>query len=142
MYSLLGKQLKDDGIAELLEAHDVDVVYDFDRLHENIPDTYWASIYDAGIQLRFNEHQTLSTLFCYIIPHYGFDTVAIETLGVPACNSFQIAEQACQVSKLPYVASPTKLWLKVIGDSHHTHYEFKEGALSMITFMLPNEVEV
>jgi hypothetical protein len=34
---LLGKHLKDDDVVEVLEWADAEVVYDFDRTHENMP---------------------------------------------------------------------------------------------------------
>lgn len=136
MLSLLGKQLKDDDIIDLLELHDVDVVYAFDRLHENMPDIYWASFHSLGVQLRFNEHQALSTIFCYIAARDGFNAAAIHAIGVPVYESFQLAEQACQSNAVAYEASPTKAWLKALGHDHHTHYEFSEGVLSLVTLML------
>ncbi|NYF20784.1 hypothetical protein HDC36_002245 [Xanthomonas sp. JAI131] len=50
--SLLGKSLKDEEIIDILEQFDVDVVYSFDRIHENTPDVYWAAIKSAGFQRR------------------------------------------------------------------------------------------
>ena len=40
MSSLLGKKLKDDDILDVLEDYEIEVVYDFDRSHENIEDIY------------------------------------------------------------------------------------------------------
>jgi hypothetical protein len=64
MSSLLGKKLKEDIIMELLESHEIQVIYDFDRTHENIPDAYWAGFKQAGFQLHFNNNQILDTIFC------------------------------------------------------------------------------
>ena len=136
MLALLGKQLKDDDLIDLLELHDVDVVYAFDRLHENTPDIYWASLHSVGVLLRFNEHQVLSTIFCYVVARDGFNAVATDAIGVPVYESFQLAEQACQSNAVAYEASPTKAWLKVLAHDHHAHYEFSEGALSLVTLML------
>jgi hypothetical protein len=52
---LLGKHLKDDEVIEVLEWANMEVVYDFDRLHENTPDVYWASATAEGFQFRFDE---------------------------------------------------------------------------------------
>jgi len=46
--SLLGRQLKDDEVVEVLEARDMQVVYDFDRTHENLEDVYWAAAQASG----------------------------------------------------------------------------------------------
>ncbi|MBS0567200.1 MAG: hypothetical protein JSS59_07275 [Proteobacteria bacterium] len=140
MLSLLGKELKDDSIIELLEDYDVDVIYAFDRFHENTPDVYWAAIRSIGVQFRFNERQALSTIFCYIAARDGFKAVAEDVVGVPIYKSFQLAEQACLANAAAYEASPTKSWLKVLGKSHHVHYEFGDGVLSLVTLMLPKEM--
>ena len=141
MLSILGKALKDDSVIELLEHHDVDVVYAFDRLHENMPDIYWASIHSAGVLLRFNEHQILSTIFCHVVARNGFNAVAKDMIGVSVYESFQLAEQACQTDNVPYSANPAKSWLKVLGKDHHTHYEFSNGFLSLVTLMLAQDSE-
>ena len=138
--SLLARSLKSDEVIELLEEYDVDVVYAFDRVHENTPDFYWASIKDAGIQLRFNEHQQLDTAFCYLIPRHGSSAIQPESIGVPIFDSFPTAERACQSYGLRYQASCAGgLWLKIFGDGHDTHYEFSNGCLSMVTLMLPRD---
>ena len=69
---LLGKQLKSDDVIDVLESDDLDVIYSFDRLHENQPDVYWVASKAEGVQMRFNEDQALDTLFFYIQPDEGF----------------------------------------------------------------------
>jgi hypothetical protein len=136
--SLLGKSLKDDDVIELLEVYRADVIYEFDRLHENSPDVYWASLKQAGIQFRFNEHQLLDTAFCYITPRNGFGTVSPESIGVPIFDSFSRAEQACQDMGVRFQTSISSgAWLKVVGGAHDAHYEFMDGRLSMVTLMHP-----
>jgi len=137
MLSLLGKALKEDCVVELLETHDANVIYAFDRLHENTPDIYWASLPTAGVLLRFNERQILSTIFCYVVAREGFDAVAREAIGIPLYETFQLAEEACQLNNAAYTASPSRSWLKVLDNTHQTHYEYSDGSLSLITLMLP-----
>ena len=60
---LIGIDLKDDFLNDLFETYDVEVVYDYDRTHENLPDCYRAAIPDLGLQFRFDENQKLTTLF-------------------------------------------------------------------------------
>ncbi len=63
---LLGKLLKDDEVVAVLEQADMEVIYDFDRLHENTPDKYWAESkkhgYNCGLTLIRS-----STLFFYTL---------------------------------------------------------------------------
>jgi hypothetical protein len=135
--SLLGKELKDDEIMELLEKYDTDVIYSFDRFHEGEPDVYWASIKEVGVQFCFNEHQLLVTIFCYIIARDGFSPVVPEIIGAPIFSSFELAEKNFQLDGIEYKKSEEPgLWIKNLGVNHDTHYEFKNGNLSMVTLML------
>ena len=68
---LLGRQLKDDDVIAILEGFEMEVVYDFDRLHEGQPDKYWASSEPAGFQLGFDAGQTLYICFLHITPKIG-----------------------------------------------------------------------
>ena len=36
---VLGKSLKDDDVIDILDDMEMDVIYDFDRLHEGQPET-------------------------------------------------------------------------------------------------------
>ena len=69
---LLGRQLKDGDVIDILDSMEMDVIYEFDRLHEGQPDKYWAASQEAGIQLRFDAAQTLDTIFLHITPSDGF----------------------------------------------------------------------
>lgn len=136
--SLLGKDLKSDEVIEFLETYDVDVIYSFDRLHENSPDVYWASVKEAGLEFRFNEDQKLDTAFCYLVSRDGLSPAQPEVIGVLLFDSFALAEKACQRDGLRYQSSTIPgSWLKILGDSHDAHYEFTDGRLSMVALMLP-----
>jgi hypothetical protein len=51
---ILGQKLKDDDVLEVLDSYQIEnVIYDFDRLHENTADKYWAPCMPAGFQLGF-----------------------------------------------------------------------------------------
>ena len=60
---LLGSELKSDFLCDLFETYDVQVVYEYDRTHENLADVYRAEIPDLGLQFVFDEGQLLQTLF-------------------------------------------------------------------------------
>ena len=77
----LRKHLKDDEIVEMLELMDAEVIYDFDRSHENMPDVYWAKAKEHGITLRFDQNQILDTVFVYVRPiedHQAVNPLLIE----------------------------------------------------------------
>jgi len=84
---LLGKKLKSDDVIDVLENDELEVIHSFDRLHENQPDQYWVESKAQGIQFRFNEAQTLDTLFFYIQPDEGFLSCELSSLGVPIFDS-------------------------------------------------------
>lgn len=141
--ALLGRRLKDDEILEVLEAYQIEkVIYDFDRHHENMADAYWAAATNAGFQLRFDQHQALGTIFCYIAAEEGFSPISPQIIGAPIYRSFDEAEAACKAAGLKYSVSDPKngpkfhkLWLRVDSPERRTHYQFKGGALSRVTLM-------
>jgi len=139
--SLLRKRLKDDEVMEWLEWMDVDVVYDFDRSHENMPDVYWAAAKDHGITLRFDERQTLDTIFVHVQPndgHLAADFSLITDIVVFGSDSQVRAYAADHGIKITSGARPAALpppgsWVRLDYDHHRVHYEFREGALSLVT---------
>jgi hypothetical protein len=80
---LLGRQLKDDHVIDVLEGFDMEVVYDFDRLHEGQPDKYWASSKPVGLQLGFDAAQTLDVVFLYISSSDGFAAFSQRDIDIP-----------------------------------------------------------
>jgi hypothetical protein len=70
---LLGAKLKSDFINDLFETYDVDVVYSYDRTHENIEDEYFAEIPQMGLEFIFDACQTLKTLFMKKVEHTGYN---------------------------------------------------------------------
>ena len=134
---LLGKKLKDDEILDVLERYGVEkVVYDFDRLHEDEPDVYWAGAREHGFLLRFDERQICDVVFCYIQAAEGYSAIDPTGIGVEAFSTFEQAERTCRSKGLEYtVAGPSMApgWLRVDSGSFKTHYEFKDGALYRIT---------
>jgi hypothetical protein len=143
--ALLGKKLKDDDILEVLEDYQIDeVVYDFDRSHENIEDAYWAPAREAGFQLRFNQDQVLDVIFCYVAALEGFTPVDLEITGVSIFETFDDAELACKRNALRYSISDStkgeefrKKWLRIEEVDYWTHYQFENGSLIRLTLMLP-----
>lgn len=141
---LLGKQLKDDSILEILEHFDIDVVYAFDRTHEGMEDVYWATSQENGFQFRFNEAQKLDTIFLYIVSRDGFTPISYNEIDVPIYESFAEAKSAFEKAGLEYVKSPGEdpndkwfqRWIKANLGHLTTHYEFKDGQLRMITLSM------
>ena len=133
----IGQQLKSDAVIELLEHFDVNVIYDFDRLHENTPDSYSASAKQAGFEMRFNDDQVLDVIWCFIQPRHGYSPVDQETIGVPLLDSFLDAKSYARESGLETSeADDGASWLLVEYENLSIHYEFSEGHLGLVTLML------
>ena len=136
--SLLRKKLKDDDILEILEFFEIEVVYDFDRLHENLEDKYWAPAKSVGFQLCFNEGQVLKNIFCYIVANEGFSPISNDMIGVPVYKTYEAAEQACKTAGVKYSASPrVGWWIRIEAANLWSHYQFKDGALVLLTLSVP-----
>lgn len=140
---LLGKPLKSDDVIDVLECDDLDVIYSFDRLHEDQPDQYWVASKARGIQMRFNEDQILDTLFFHIEPDEGFSRCEPEFLGVPVFNSRDSARDYAARSGLPVVEGETdflgvhRKWIKIDFGSHLQHLEFWGETLHGVSAFLP-----
>lgn len=139
--SLLGLKLKDDEVLEILEGFEIaDVVYGFDRTHENIDDVYWAPAKASGFQFRFNKDQILDTVFCYIVADEGFSPISPDIIGATIYRTFDEAEADCRANGLSYTVSDPKWpkkWLRIDAPELRTHYQFKNGVLFRITLSEP-----
>lgn len=133
----VGQKLKSKSVIEILEHFEMQVLYDFDRLHENTPDSYRSSAREAGFELRFNEEQILDTIWCYIEPRSGFSPVDKEIVGAPILESFLDARSYAQGSGVPASESKDEeSWFRLEYASVWIHYEFSDSRLGLITFML------
>lgn len=140
---LLGKQLKSDDVIDVLDRDDLDVIYAFDRLHENQPDEYWVASKAEGVQMRFNEDQTLDTLFFYIQADEGFSPCDPDSLGVAVFDSRDAARTYAAQSGLPVIEGEVDLlgahrkWIKIDFGSHLHHSEFRDEKLHRMSAFLP-----
>lgn len=132
--ALLGLHLKDDEVIDVLESFDMQVVYDFDRTHENIDDVYWAAAPSRGFQLRFDKDQRLDVVFVYVAASEGFVPVARDEVDVPLFETFDAAKQSFEQAKIPFSQSPgEKWWIKGDFGASTRHYQFRDGALFRVT---------
>ena len=136
---LLRKQLKSEELIDLLETHDVDVVYDYDRIYENIPDQYWASLRDIGIQLKFDENQKLSSIFIFLHEEDGFcpadlsgsDLLVFDTKAdvktYAAENGIGTSEGSGEFLGVPHD------WIRFDFPDFAIHYDFGGGSLKKVS---------
>ncbi|MBD9668905.1 hypothetical protein IB278_33620 [Variovorax sp. VRV01] len=110
------------------------VVYDFDRTHENLEDVYWAAAQASGFQFRFDQNQKLDVVFLYIAASEGFRPIARDEVGVPLYESFDEAKQGFTREGISFRESPgEKWWVKGDFGSNTRHYQFRDGALFRVT---------
>src|ERR1700744_2584144 len=134
LLSLLGKSLKDDDVIDILDGMKMDVIYDFDRLHEGQPDKYWASSRENGIQLRFDEAQILDTIFLYTAPDAGFAPYAqaqpdVPTFTTPAEAQAFAESRSLHVSKgRGTFLGVSRDWIRLGFGAYSVHYEFRAGS--------------
>jgi len=143
---LLGKPLKSDEIMEVLEIHEMNVVYDFDRLHENIPDRYVVNSKEGGFELQFDERQVLDVIFLHIKPEHGFAPFALSLSDIPICGTIEDVSRLGTDLGVSTTSGEGKLfgisrkWTRLEFPKYSVHYEFREE-LAMVTVQARKPVE-
>ena len=134
-------KLKSDDVIGLLERFRMDVIYNFDRVREGRPDRYSASSPAEGFELRFDEHQIVDTIWCYVRPRGRFEAIDPTTIGVYIPASHLDARRHATESEKRFSESSLESpsYLRVERESLWIHYEFSGGALSLVTLMAPWE---
>lgn len=134
---LLGESLKGDAIVEILELFDMSVVYDFDRLREGTPDRYWSESRTHGFQFGFEDDQRLALIFLYVSPREGFTPIDVAMLDVPAHATLADARMAMERAGI--LDRQGEAWVRSREGDRRIHYEYRDGALSMITLSLVHD---
>lgn len=139
---LLRKSLKSDEIMGLLEAYEVDVVYDFDRTHENMPDKYWATFYNLGMQICFDENQILTTIFIFLIPDDKFAPGDIADSDILVFDSKQAVREYAAENHIDTTEGQTTFfgeesdWIRFDYPEYRVHYAFCGGQLKDISLSI------
>ena len=139
---LIGAHLKSDEIIDLLEHWDAVVVYDFDRLHENMPDSYRVTVSSAGMELLFDGNQILKTLFLRIASTDNFAPFDIANSDVAFWKSIDEARCFAASRSLTATEGSTLFlgvkrdWIKLNHGAYTSQYEFIGSKLNMVTLAL------
>lgn len=141
---ILGLQLKDPQIVELLGAFDIDVVYSFDRLFENQPDRYIATAFSEGLEFQFDEQQRLVTIFVYLRGNSDFNPHDRSDLDLELFSTIEDAREFVTKNELPHKLNTQNpklpVWLRIDYPDCSVHYQFGAEGLGMITLMDPKVV--
>jgi len=136
---LLDQSLKSDDIIDLLEVHDIDVIYDFDRLHENIPDQYWAACHALGIQMKFDQNQILKTIFIHLTNVDGFTPADLLDSDISVFTSKQKVRNYALENNIETTEGQTSFfgeehdWIRFDYPDYKIHYDFGDGHLRKIS---------
>lgn len=139
---MLGKVLKSDELLDLLETHGIEVVYEFDRTYENIPDQYWATAQNLGMQLRFDEHQVLRTIFLSLTQEDGFSPIDLDQSDIRVFKSKQEVRDFASESGIATTEGEAEFfgkkhdWIRLDYIGHAIHYDFGGGPLKKVTLSL------
>lgn len=143
-FDLLKTELKSDVLCDLFQAYDVQVIYEYDRSGENLPDEYHAEIPELGLQFVFDYKQVLRTLFLIMTdvsvqnPLDGEDerirkfTSKSEALSYAVANDIRSSEGTAEFM------GEQKEWVRFASDTYSIHYEYVDSELRMITLQVVN----
>jgi hypothetical protein len=143
--SLLGRLLKDDEIIEILEGLNIDVIYEFDRLHENQPDIYWATSKPEGFQFRFDENQKLEVVFLRITSGDGYAAFSQRDCDIPFFASKQEVEAFGEAQHLQVTKGSADFlgvyrdWVRLEFATHSINYTFQRGSLALVAISRKDE---
>ena len=136
---LLRKRLKSDEILDFLETYDMEVVYEIDRTHENMPDEYWTKCLELGLQLVFDENQYLKIVFINLTDADGFtpanladsDVLQFDSKTVAASHAHQ--EGITTSEGRGVFLGEERDWIRFEHKEYSVHYEYRLGFLALVT---------
>lgn len=135
---ILGTPLKSEFLFDLLETYDVQVIYEYDRTHENLPDEYHAEIPELGLQFVFDANQKLRTLFIKAVEITAFNPFEDDE-RIPRFASKPEARQYAKNSGVRTTEGESDFmgeqrdWIRFESATHSIHYEYVNSELKMIT---------
>jgi len=131
---LLGQTLKSDRVIEILECFSLEVIYDFDRLHEGTEDRYWCSAPAQGFEFRCDQTQRIDVIFLYVASRGKFAAIDVASIDIPCFANIDQARAEFERAGLQFKIGSE--YIKVLSGNHWTHYEFRGSLLSLITVSL------
>ena len=126
-------------MCELFELWDCDVTYDYDRLNENTPDSYWTASRDEGVEFRFNELQELTTIHLYSDGHSEYSPVDFGSTDITEFKSIDDVALHAKTNNLRFETGELGFlgnhctWIKLLHEDYSIHYEFRENRLYLVT---------
>ncbi len=144
---ILNTELKSEFLIDLFETYDVEVIYTYDRNHENMEDEYYCEITKMGLTFVFDESQRLRTLFMKNAVHDGYNPfVGDDPRNFTFKNSAEAKKYANQnsikIEHSPKQSSPIfgeiPEWVKFHFERFTMHFQFEDEGFSMVTLERKN----
>ncbi|MFD2177088.1 hypothetical protein [Veronia pacifica] len=139
---LIGTRLKSDFLIDLFETYDVDVTYEYDRLHESEDDSYTAFIPELGLEFSFDSEQRLVTLFMTLSQADGYNPFeGIDPRTAPFgtaaealvwANDKSLDASVIEASSHP-IFGETPESIRIELETLYIHYSFEKGTISKVT---------
>jgi hypothetical protein len=123
----------------------MDVIYEFDRLHEGQPDKYWAASKKDGFQFRFDADQILDVIFLYITPSDGFAAISRQDCDIRLFTTTAEVQAFGESERLQVKKGSADLlgvsheWVRLGFATHSIHYEYQGAILAVVTVTRNNE---
>lgn len=137
--NLLGVDLKNDFLCDLFETYDVQVIYEYNRTHENLPDEYRAEIPALGLQFVFDERRIFKTLFMKQFAISIFNPFDEDDERLLKSGSKAEALQYTRDNGMPYSEGKADFmgeerdWVRLEYEGYSVHYEYVNFLLRRIT---------
>ena len=141
---LLGSDLKTEFLNDLFEAYDVEVIYEYDRTYENLPDSFTAAIPKLGLEFIFDENQKLKTLFWTQVKVESFNPFTHDDRKVKIFDTKEECLRYAETNGLKasdgsgIFMDEEREWIRIENSNHSIHYEFVDTKLKMITLQKGN----
>ncbi|EDM25262.1 hypothetical protein LNTAR_24823 [Lentisphaera araneosa HTCC2155] len=142
---IIGTNLKSDFLVDLFETYDVEVIYMYDRNHEDMEDEYRCSIEEMGLEFIFDNNQNLKTLFLNIVNHSGYNPFEGED---PRNSNFTSINEVIEYAKnnslkykfreagTEFIFGKIPEWAKVFYGNYSVHYKFENKTLFGVTIQI------
>ena len=136
---MLRQHLKSAEMLDLLETYDMEVIYEFDRTHENMPDEYWTKCLELGLQLVFDADQNLKTIFVNLTDADGFtptdlaDTDVLRFSLKKDAASYALQEGVATSEGRAEFLGVERDWIRLEYEGYSIHYEYRQGSLALVT---------
>ena len=136
---LIGLPLKHDVLNDLFETYEVEVVYEYDRTHENMADEYRAEVPDLGLEFIFDAGQKLSTLFMEQKEINTFNPFEERDERLKKFDSKNSARAYAEEKELKVTEGNADFmgeeqdWIRFDLPKHSIHYQYTSGKLKKIT---------